>query len=423
MRILHVDKFLRRSGGGAAGYMLDLARLQRRAGHQVEFFSMDHPDNEPATYQHHFAPFVRLEPAPEGRRDQLVAAGRMVHSFRAAAGMAAVLDRFEPDVVHLHNIYHQLSPSILRPIAKRHIPAVMTVHDYKLVCPTYRMLSHGSVCDACVEGSPFEATKRRCQGGSRAASAVLSIESALHRRFEAYGPIGRFIAPSRFLADTLRRGGVFPDRVHHIPNFVDTDALTPRQGPGTAIVSIGRLSVEKGVDTVIRAVGMVAGAELIVAGSGPERAALETLARSEAPGQVRFVGHLSADGVAELNRSARVAVLAARWHENMPLSVLETMGAGVPMVVTSLGGLPELVDHGTNGLIVPPDDPHALAEALAVFVEGPDRARLVEGPDRARHVEGPDRSMAMGAAARRKMIENHNAADHLDAVLAVYAEA
>jgi glycosyltransferase involved in cell wall biosynthesis len=405
MRILHVDKFLRRSGG-AAGYMLDLAERQRAAGHEVEFFAMAHPDNLPATYEPHFPPFVSLEPPPDGLAGQAMAAGRMIYSVRSASGMAAVLDRFRPDVVHLHNIYHQLSPSILRPMAKRGIPAVMTVHDYKLVCPTYRMLDgSGALCDACVEGRPLEAVRRRCQGGSLAASAVLALESTLHRRFKAYGGVGRFIAPSRFLADTLRRGGVFPDRVRHIPNPVDAAGIAPRVGPGEGIVSIGRLSAEKGVDTLVRAVGMLPGATLTVAGSGPERDALERLAAEVAPGQVRFAGHVGPAEVAELNRSARVAVLAARWHENMPLSVLETMAAAVPMVVTRLGGLPELVTDGDDGLVVGADDPAALAVAVGKLLDD------------------PDLSMAMGRAGRAKMLAGHGIAGHLDAVFAIYADA
>jgi glycosyltransferase involved in cell wall biosynthesis len=404
MRILHVDKFLRRSGG-AAGYMLDLAERQRAAGHEVEFFAMAHPDNLAATFEADFPPFVSLEPPPDGLVGQAVAAGRMIYSLRSASGMAAVLDRFRPDVVHLHNIYHQLSPSILRPMTKRGVAVVMTVHDYKLVCPTYRMLDgSGALCDACVEGRPLEAVRRRCQG-SLAASAVLALESTLHRQFKAYGAVGRFIAPSRFLADTLRRGGVFPDRVRHVPNPVDAAGICPRVGPGTGIVSIGRLSAEKGVDTLIRAVGMLPAACLTVAGNGPEREALERLAADVAPGQVHFAGHVGPAEVAALNRSARVAVLAARWHENMPLSVLETMAAAVPMVVTGLGGLPELVTDGHDGLVVPADDPAALAVAVGKLLDD------------------PDLSTAMGEAGRAKMLAGHGIADHLEAVFEIYAEA
>lgn len=404
MRILHVDKFLRRTGG-AAVYMLDVAARQRAAGHEVEFFSMQDDRNVEATYADLFPPNVSLEPPPPGLRGRIGTAGRMVWSLSAARGMAAVVERFRPDVVHLHNIYHQLSPSILRPLAKAGVPAVMTVHDYKLVCPTYRLLSHGELCDACVGGKVWEATRKRCQGGSLASSAVLSLESGLHRLGRAYGPVQRFISPSAFLADQLRRGGVFPDRVRQLNNYVDAAALSPRSGPGDGFVSIGRLSDEKGVDTVIRAVGAVPDAKLTVAGEGPARPALERLAEDVAPGQVRFAGHVSAVEVAELNRSARAAVSVARWHENMPLSVLETMGAAVPLVVSGLGGLPELVDDGVNGLVVPHDDPAALATALRGLLDD------------------PERSVAMGAAARTKMLARFGAEDHLERLFGLYAEA
>ncbi|MGD9750423.1 MAG: glycosyltransferase [Acidimicrobiia bacterium] len=404
MRILHVDKFLRRTGG-AAVYMLDLAARQASAGHEVEFFSMQDERNLDATYEDLFPPFVSLEPPPPGLRGRLGTAGRMIWSHRAASGMAEVVERFRPDVVHLHNIYHQLSPSILRPLAKAGVPAVMTAHDYKLVCPTYRLLSNGELCDACVGGKVWEATRRRCQGGSLAASAVLSVESGLHRVTRAYGPVGRFIAPSRFLADQLRRGGVFPDRVRQLNNYVDAAALASRNGPGEGFVSIGRLSAEKGVDTAIRAVGQVPGAKLTVAGDGPQRQELEQLAESVAPGQVRFAGHVSAAEVAELNRSARAAVAVARWHENMPLSVLETMGAAVPLIVSGLGGLPELVDDGVNGVVVPHDDPAALAAAMR------------------RLLADPDTSVAMGAAARTKMLEHFDAGSHVERIFGFYAEA
>jgi glycosyltransferase involved in cell wall biosynthesis len=404
MRILHVDKFLRRSGG-AAVYMLDMAAHQERLGHRVDFFSMQDDRNREATYEPWFPPPVSFDPPPVGRRERLVAGARMVYSLDAARGMAEVVRRFRPDVVHLHNIYHQLSPSILRPVARAGIPIVMTVHDYKLVCPTYRLLSHGSLCDACVGGRVWEATRRRCQGGSLTSSALLSLESGLHRALRAYGPVQRFIAPSRFLADQLRRGGVYPDRVRQLNNPIDTASVAVRAGAGDGFVSIGRLAPEKGVDTAIRAVGLVEGATLTVAGDGPERLALEDLAARVAPGRVTFTGQLDAPAVAALNRSARAAVAVARWHENMPLSALETMGAAVPLVVSGLGGLPELVTDGENGLVVPHDDPRALAAALQVLLDDPARA------------------VSLGEAARRTMVRDFDLAGHLVRLFGLYDEA
>ena len=184
MRILHVDKFLRRSGG-AAVYMLDLAERQAASGHTVEFFSMQDERNLPATYEQLFPANVSFEPPPTGLAARLSSSGRMIYSPSSAKGMARLVEQFRPDVVHLHNIYHQLSPSILRPLTKAGVAVVMTADDYKLVCPTYRLLSNGSLCDACVGGHVWQATRRRCQNGSLAASAVLSIESGLHRWLRA----------------------------------------------------------------------------------------------------------------------------------------------------------------------------------------------------------------------------------------------
>lgn len=407
MRILQVDKFLRRQGG-AASYMLDLAERQRAAGHEVEFFAMADDANVPATYAGSFAPHVELEPPPPGARSKLAAAGTMVWSRRAAQAMDEVLRLFRPDVVHLHNIYHQLSPSILRPIAKRRIPTVMTVHDYKLVCPSYQLLDTGGICEACLPGGGgrfHHAALRRCKGGSLGASALLTIESGVHRLGRAYGPVGVFIAPSEFMATKLRASGPFPDRVRHIPNFVDSDAITTRVGPGDGVVYVGRLAREKGVDTLIDAVAKLDDVRLAIAGSGPEREALADRAARVAPGRVRFCGHLDKSEVLDLIRSARVAALAARWHENMPMSIVETMAAGVPMVVSDLGGLPDLVDDGRDGFVVPSDDPGALAHALGTLAGDPARAE------------------SMGRAARAKAASAWSAPVHLDAVFAAYADA
>ena len=141
MRILHVNKFLYRRGGAEA-YMEDLADLQVAAGHTVSFFGMAHPLNTHLEYASHYPRDIEFEPPPAQLSERVRGVARMLYSTSASKGMDAVLSEFRPDVVHLHNIYHQLSPSVLRPIARRRIPAVMTLHDYKLACPTYRFLDH-----------------------------------------------------------------------------------------------------------------------------------------------------------------------------------------------------------------------------------------------------------------------------------------
>ncbi|BCB90817.1 hypothetical protein Psuf_081300 [Phytohabitans suffuscus] len=210
MRVLHVNKFLYRRGG-AEGYLFDLAALQRARGDEVAYFGMAHPDNDsPQRYGHFFPPYVQLEPPPPGISGRAAAVGRMLHSPASRRGLARVIADFRPDVVHAHNVYHQLSPSVLRAAADAGVPCVLTMHDYKLACPSYQLLAGRAVCDACVTGGPWQAVRTRCKDGSLGRSAVLAAETWAHRVTGAYGPVRAFVSPSRFLADVMARAGSTP---------------------------------------------------------------------------------------------------------------------------------------------------------------------------------------------------------------------
>jgi glycosyltransferase involved in cell wall biosynthesis len=403
MRILHVNKFLYRRGG-AEGYMQDLAALQAEAGHQVEFFAMAHPENQDATFADRFPDHIELEPMPRGVVGKLKGAGRVLWSTSARRGISAVVEDFKPDVVHLHNVYHQLSPSVLRPLGRMGVPAVMTLHDYKLACPTYQLLDHGTLCEACVGGHFTEVMKRRCKGGSLSASTMVAFESWLHSATRAYGPVGRFICPSRFLAGKMAEAGVFPDRLRNVPHFVDCATIDVKRHAGGEIAFAGRLSPEKGVDTLIKAAGHL-NAFLHVAGEGPEAGRLAALAEREAPGLVRFHGRMPKVQLHELLRTVSVVAVPSRWHENQPMIVLEAMACGVPVVASDLGGLSELIEPGVNGALTAHDDSDALAGALAPFLDNPDAA------------------LAMGRAARAGVSRDFSPALHLSRLEGAYIEA
>lgn len=362
-RVLQVDKFLRRFGG-AAGYMLDLGDLLRSRGHQVEYFSADHPDNLPSTYQELFPHVEEYDPPPDGLSARVRSAASMFWSLRAEQSMEAVLDDFRPDVVHLHNIYHQLSPSILKPIQARGIPMVMTLHDFKLVCPTYRFHDGRAPCEACLGGGFHHAVIRRCKSGSVINSAVVASETAFHRLIGAYEPVDRFICPSRFLFEKLVQGGYRSSHLIHIPNFTGVPVATDPPTQGTAVLSVGRLSQEKGIDTLIRACAIPPARRLRIAGDGPLSDELRSLANRLAPATTAFLGQLDSESVLTEIDTARVVAFPARGYENMPLAIIEAMARGVPVVVTDIGGSPELVSGERTGMCAPPDDPISLRRAI-----------------------------------------------------------
>jgi glycosyltransferase involved in cell wall biosynthesis len=402
MRILHVNKFLYRRGGAEA-YMFDLAELQTAAGDEVAFFGMDHPDNEPMPYATHFPGYVEFRTPSVWA--QVRASARMFYSTSSAAGMAKVVRDFRPDVVHLHNIYHQLSPSVLRPLAKYDVPGVMTLHDYKLACPSHQFLDHGRLCEACLGGRFYNAATRRCKEGSLVASVLVSVESYAHSLTRAYAPVRLFIAPSRFLADKMAQAGVFPDRMRHVSHFVDTGSIAARERPGEGFVYAGRLWPEKGVDVLIRAAGLAADVTVDILGDGPERAKLEQLADKVAPGRVRFHGRVGREAVHDAMRASLATVVPSVWYENQPITILESFACAVPVLGTQLGGIPELIEDGVTGYVTPARDAEALAARMRDLASNPHQAASI------------------GRAARAFVEQDFAPAKHLQRLAEIYAEA
>jgi glycosyltransferase involved in cell wall biosynthesis len=402
VKILHVNKFLYRRGGAEA-YMLDVSALQSARGDEVDFFAMSHPMNRPSRFEYHFPENVEFNPPPSSIKGKMRAAGRLLYSPSARLGMEKVLDEFRPDVVHLHNIYHQLSPSILRPLRERRIPSIMTLHDYKLVCPTYLFLAHGEVCEACLGGHFHQAILKRCNEGSLIASSLNALELAVHTGTKAYSPVNLFLCPSRFLLGKMSEGGVFPDRLRLLPNFVDASAITQKKQAGGGVVCAGRLSKEKGIDVLLEAAARL-DIPIDIAGDGPDRQLFERIAQRLGV-TVRFHGHLPQGRLHDLVRSASVSVLPSRCHENQPLGVLESFCCGVPVVGTKLGGIPELIQPGSNGDLVPPNDPAALATSLESMLADQERAHR------------------MGAVGRSMVERDFSPLRHLDRLDGFYDEA
>ena len=192
----------------------------------------------------------------------------------------------------------------------------------------------------------------------------------------------------------MAEAGGFPDRIRHVPHFVDCAGITAKEDPGGPVVFAGRLSPEKGVDTLIEAAGIL-GSPVEIAGDGPERERLTALAARRAPGLVRFHGRLDKAEVLALFRAASVVAVPSRWFENQPMTVLEAFACGVPVVASDLGGLSELIDPGVDGDLVPPNDAEALAAALE---------RLTTRPAAA---------LALGQAARAKAEHDFSCSRHL----------
>lgn len=403
MKILLVNKFLFPKGGSETVLFAE-AGLLRGHGHSVASLAMDHPLNALPPWPAVFVSRVEMD-GPASPAAALKAAGRMLWSLESRRRLNEIIDREKPDLAHLHNIHHQISPSILPLLKRRRLPVVMTLHDLKWTCPVYTCLSCGRICELCGGGRFHWCVLRRCSKGSVLRSLLAAAETTLHRRIlrlERF--VDLFITPSRFLADKLEAMGLRAPMVH-LPHFVDPALIRPSYPPASpSFIYFGRLDPVKGLRTLLRAAAGLPW-PLVLAGEGPMRPEIERAAAASPPGRLILLPHLGKAALAEAIGRATCAVLPSEWYENFPMSVLEAFALGRPVIGSRIGGIPELVRDGETGLLVEPGDADGLREALAGLASHPDRAA------------------ALGRQARRLVEERLNPEDHYHRLMAAYARA
>ncbi len=298
-------------------------------------------------------------PEPEsGSATALVrSAGSAVWARKAIKELDRRIMRFRPDVVHVHNVFPVLSPAVLR-IPERHsIPVVMTLHNYRLMCPSGVLMRDGHLCEDCLGRAPVPAVRHRCFRGSAVGSAVIASSLVLHRSLHTFDHVTRFVAVSDFVKQKHVQAGIQSDRISVRHNF--SWPMSKRQGAGDYFLYLGRLSPEKGIDTLLKAWSATL-PELRVVGDGP----LMDDLRAQAGPNVRFVGPVDAAAVPSILMNARALLLPSRWYEGSPRSISEAFAAGVPVLASRIGALTEMIEDGRTGLVLEVDDPDSWRDGV-----------------------------------------------------------
>lgn len=370
-----------------------------QAGYQVIDFSMQHAENAPSDWSNFFVHNVDYH-GSHSVWDKLQAGKDFIYNSRACEKFNTLLLQEKPDIVHFHNIYHQLTPALIG-IAKRFgCKTVLTAHDYKIVCPSYTMLRDGKVCDDCLTGSVFNAYRHRCQQGERGKSLLLSLEALWQKIAKNYAMLDVIVAPSEFMRQTLLRK-LPKSRIEVIVNGIDTQDTVPGETAGDYLLYIGRLSREKGVATLAQAhQKMQESMPLKIAGHGPLYDGLRAgYAKPE------FLGYQQqGEGLNDLIRHARAVIVPSEYYENCSMSVLEAMAFGRPVVGGNIGGIPEQIRDGLDGRLFTPGDADALANILDDLVRHPQQAR------------------EMGNSARQRLEDKYSLSHHMQALQALYVQ-
>lgn len=400
-KLLSLNTYNYRRGGSDVVF-LEHDAMFRAEGWEAAVLTMHHPKNEPSRWSRFFADEIEFG-HEYGLIDKLAMAGKVIYSFEARRKLSVLLDEFPADVAHAHCIYHHLSPSVLGELKQRGIPTVMTAHDLKLACPAYKMLSRGGICEKCRSGNLLHVVANRCIRDSLTVSGLVMLESAVHKALRLYRRnLDRVVAPSLFYKQKLMEWGWPEQQLAYIPNYVDAAAYTPRYEPGDYFFYFGRLALEKGVGTLIRAAAQ-AKVKLRIAGTGPEGDALKMLA-AEVGGDIEFLRFVSGEPLWKWVREAKAIVLPSEWYENAPMSILEAYACGKPAIGARIGGIPEMVMEGATGALFESGNVDELACLMSRFADMP-----------------VGEVTAMGMAAREYVTRTFTAKRYLDETLALYA--
>ena len=312
----------------------------------------------------------------------------------------------KPDVVHVHNTFFMVSPSVYEACQENDIPVVQTLHNYRLLCPASTFYRNGGICEECVSHGLLRSVKHECYRDSRAMSAAIAIMLTTHRSRQTWSMgIDAYIAISRFVRDKFVESGFPAAKIFVKPNFVDPDP-GERSSPGNHALFVGRLTPEKGLSTLVEAWRKLPTAvPLLIVGDGPLREQLAADIARARLSNVRLAGSVSRGEVYKAMKKAAFLVVPSVWQEAFGLIVAEAFACGTPVLGSRIGGIPEMLEDQVTGLHFTPGDSDDLAKKVAWAWE--------HGPELA----------VMGKTARRVYEARYTARANYGLLMGIYASA
>ena len=347
MKILEINKFnyLRR---GAEKHFLDVVSLFKSEGHEVAVFSMDNPKNDFSPWKKYFvsyAGFEKNDPWQKKLKGLL-----RIYSFEAKRKIGRLLDDFQPDVVHIHNIYHHISPSILGEIKKRKIPIVMTVHDYNLICPNYSLVGDGKNWEDLKEENRFvDFVRGKYFKNSYIQSFLVYLEFIFNRYFGFYEKnIDAYVAPSEFVRKKLIAGGIAEGKIFVVPHFSKIDlkgATCDLRNRTKYVFYFGSISKEKGVDRLLKIFEKLPNINLYLAGDIDKNFSLPKMKN------VSYLGFLNQEEIARKIQNSMFVVSPSKLPETFGLIALEAIKNGKPFIGFDAGAYGEIIENNKHGYI------------------------------------------------------------------------
>lgn len=358
MRILLINNVFGGGGGVERVFFIE-RKLLADSGHRVIDFSARGAADEPSAYQNYFVSGVNFQ----RRGHWLKKAARFFYSREVVCNLQKLINDTHPEVAHIHGIYDQLGPTVLRVLARNKIPTVFTAHAYKLICPNWRLWAHGAIDERCLQ-NPWHDFWNRSVQNSYIKSFVSVLSWQMQHRGQWFNYFTKIISPSQFLINKHVAAGWSAKKFAHLPNPILVPANVLTAPEKDYLLFVGRLAEEKGVQILLRAAKYFSEIPIIILGDGTFAANARAMAKKLKLENVVFVGARSAVETAVFIQQARAVVVPSLWYENDSYVVLEAQAQGKVVIASNIGGIPEQIISGKTGFLFNANNPLALASVV-----------------------------------------------------------
>ena len=349
MKFLLVNKFHYLKGGSERFYF-NLTDILKKNGNEVIHFAMKDEKNFPDSNEEYFVENVSKN---GGFANKIKFITNLNYSKEAYKKIKELIKKERPDVAILNLVHKQITLSIIDALKEYNVKILWVVHDLIMICPSYTMLNgNGDICEKCIKGDFINCVKNKCIDNSTLKSLLSYREAKFIRKHKFYDDVDTFICPSKFYKEKLEESKFTKSNIVYMPNPLSYDTkFCLNENPNDYVLYFGRLSKEKGVDDLIKACANN-NMKLYIVGTGPYEDYLKNLvSKLNSEKQIRFFGYKTGEELKNLVFNSKVVVLPSKWYENGPFSAIEAMSMGKPLIVSSLGGLPELIVENENGYV------------------------------------------------------------------------
>ncbi len=403
MKILQANKFFYR-GGGAETVFFDTIEGLRARGHEIVEFSMQSNRNLPSAYSKYFGPHIPEKLTQSHNLvDSLKVFKHLFYSREIEKKITELVRDTQPQVSHLHNIYHHLSASTFLTLRRLNIPTVLTLHDVFPLVPNRSFLIKDHLREDLLRNNLWNCVRYKCVNDSLVLSSVSALESYYYQIKDVWKNIDALICPSEFMRNKMLEYGYPAAKLKLVRN--PFTANVQEYPLGNKIVFLGRIHTEKGIKIFMEACKSWRDYQVVVAGSGPEDAWVDNFIKDNKFTNIERHGWVSGETWQDIVKNAKVMVLPSIFYENCSVAILEAVSYGRIVVASNRGGNPEMVKDGLTGFLAVPENAEDLAQVVKKAMN-----------------LSPVQASSMTQEAKKLIEKNYQLKDYLDSLERVYKE-